>query len=105
MMIMQCETSEGKSLLLNSSEVCSQVNLFVFQSELASNLVTVGNNGVVGQVQDVGDFLGLFSFIDQVRHLNLRWAEGQILDDNSLVNEETMSFKFDSKIFKQVICS
>jgi len=62
MMIMQCETSEGKPLLLNSSEVSSQVDFLVFQAELASDLVTMGYNGMGGEVQDVCDFLGLFSF-------------------------------------------
>jgi hypothetical protein len=46
MMIIQCETSEGKSLLFERLEVCSQVNFLVFQSKFASNLVSVGYNGV-----------------------------------------------------------
>ena len=45
MMIMQCETIERKSLLLNNSEVSSQINFFVLQSEFAADLVTVGYNG------------------------------------------------------------
>lgn len=50
MMIVQCEISDGKSLLFERLEVSSQVDSLVFQSEFTSDLVTMGYNGMGGKV-------------------------------------------------------
>lgn len=71
--------SDKKSLAWKLPEIDLQVFRFILDAQLGSYFISVGHDGIYGQVQFSGDLFGGHPLFDQQSDFNFIWCKAKII--------------------------